>query len=145
MKTLLFTIALTLSSLFISAQSEKNETEITTEGTTITVTVSLQGTEGTVLFSLHNESTFMKNPLVAKGNSITDGKSIVTFENVEPGTYGIIILHDKNDNKRMDFEDTGMPKEAYGVSNNVMSFGPPQWSDAKFTVEATPIEMEIRL
>lgn len=145
MKTILFTITLTLSSLFITAQTEAKETIITTEGTTITVTVSLQGTAGTVLFSLHNESTFMKNPLEAKGNSIVDGKSTITFENVQPGTYGIIILHDKNDNKRMDFQDNGMPMEAYGVSNNAMSFGPPQWGDAKFTVEATPIEMEIRL
>lgn len=145
MKTILFTIALTVSSLFISAQTETNETIVTTEGTTITVTVTLQGTAGTVLFSLHNEATFMKTPLEAKGNVIVDGKSTVTFENVQAGTYGIIILHDKNDNKRMDFQDNGMPMEAYGMSNNVMSFGPPQWSDVKFTIENTPLEMEIRL
>ncbi|MFT4697757.1 MAG: hypothetical protein ACI9SJ_000887 [Flavobacteriaceae bacterium] len=145
MKTILFTIALSVSSLFISAQSDTNETIVTSEGTTITVTVTLQGTAGTVLFSLHNESTFMKNPLEAKGNGIVDGKSTVTFENIQPGIYGIIILHDKNDNKRMDFQDNGMPMEAFGMSNNVMSFGPPQWSDAKFTVENTPLEMEIRL
>jgi uncharacterized protein (DUF2141 family) len=145
MKTILFTLALTLSSFIISAQTEVNETEISSEGTTITVTVTLQGTGGTVLFSLHNEETFMKNPLDAKGSKIENGKSVATFENVQPGNYGIVILHDKNDNKRMDFEDNGMPKEGYGVSNNVMSFGPPQWNDAKFTVADTPIEMEIRI
>lgn len=145
MKTILFTIALSLSSLFISAQTEENVTEITTEGTTITVTVTLQGTGGTVLFSLHNEETFMKNPLASKGSKIENGKSVAVFENVEPGTYGIIILHDKNDNKRMDFEANGMPLEGYGVSNNVMSFGPPQWSDAKFNVDSNPLEMEIRI
>ncbi|MDX1462028.1 MAG: DUF2141 domain-containing protein, partial [Marinirhabdus sp.] len=46
---------------------------------------------------------------------------------------------------RMDFEANGMPKENYGVSNNVMNFGPPQWSDAKFEVSTAPLNMEIRL
>jgi uncharacterized protein (DUF2141 family) len=45
----------------------------------------------------------------------------------------------------MDFHLNGMPKEMYGTSNNVMNFGPPQWSDAKFEVANTPISLEIRM
>ena len=142
MKTLLLTITLALTSLFLNAQSS---TETTTEGTTITVTVALKSTGGHVLFSLHNESTFMKDPLEGASSEIKDGKAIVTFNNVKPGTYGVMVVHDKNDNKRMDFEPSGMPKEAYGMSNNPMSYGPPQWNDTKFEVLSTPINIEIRL
>jgi uncharacterized protein (DUF2141 family) len=144
MKTVLVSIALSFSSLFLSAQSE-TETSTSTEGTTITLTVPVQGTEGTILVGLYKESNFMQNPTLAAVGEIKDGKSIITLNDVAPGEYGITLLHDKNDNKRMDFDANGMPLERYGVSNNTLSYGPPQWSDAKFEVANTPIEMEIRL
>jgi uncharacterized protein (DUF2141 family) len=142
MKTILFTITLALTSLFLTAQNSTNED---VEGNTITVTVSLRGTGGHILLSLHNEDTFMKNPLDAASSEIKDGKAIFTFSDLKPGEYALVALHDKNDNKRMDFEPTGMPKEAFGISNNVMLMGPPQWNEAKFELGTTPIEMDIRL
>ena len=142
MKTILLTVTFILTTFLLTAQSK---TEIATEGTSITVTVPIKSTTGKVIFGLHNETTFMKEALVGLSSEIKDGFAKVTFTNVTPGTYGIVVLHDKNDNKRMDFEPSGMPKEAFGVSNNVMVMGPPQWNDAKFEVADTPIEMEIRL
>jgi len=142
MKTILFTITLSLTVFLLNAQSNS---KTDTEGTTIKVTVTLNGTGGNVLFSLNDESTFMKIPLVGLSSDINDGIAIVTFTNVIPGTYGIMVVHDKNDNKQMDFDSNGMPLEDYGMSNNVMSFGPPQWNDAKFEVTDTPLEIEIRL
>ncbi len=142
MKTILLTITLALTALLLNAQAT---TEIASEGTTITVTVPVKSTKGKVIFGLHNESTFMKEALVGLSSEIKDGIATVTFSNVTPGNYGIVVLHDRNDNKRMDFEPSGMPLEAFGVSNNIMIMGPPQWSDAKFEVTDTPIEMEIRL
>jgi uncharacterized protein (DUF2141 family) len=142
MKTILVSIALSFTSLFLTAQSE---TETSTEGTTITITIPIQSSEGTILVGLYKESNFMQNPTLAAVGEIKDGKSIITLNDVAPGEYGITLLHDKNDNKRMDFDANGMPLERYGVSNNTLSYGPPQWSDAKFEVANTPIEMEIRL
>ena len=78
------------------------------------------------------------------GGEIKDGKITLTFENVLPGDYAIMALHDENENMRMDFEDNGMPKESYGISNNVMSFGPPQYDDAKFKVENKNLKLKIR-
>ncbi|GAB5399784.1 MAG: hypothetical protein Aureis2KO_13690 [Aureisphaera sp.] len=147
MKTILTTVALFISSLLLNAQSDAIATEhADSEGTTITVTVPVPGTGGKVIAGLYNESTFMKAaPLQGLESEIVDGKATVTFVNVTPGTYGITLFHDKNDNKQMDFEPNGMPKEMYGVSNNAMSYGPPQWSDAKFEVAHEPITLEIRL
>ncbi len=142
MKTFLLTITFALTSLFLNAQSS---TETITEGTTLKVTVALNGSGGHILFGLHNESTFMKAPLESASSEIIDGKATITFNNVMPGTYGVMVVHDKNDNKQMDFEPSGMPKESYGMSNNVMSYGPPQWNDAKFEVSTTALEIDIRL
>lgn len=40
------------------------------------------------------------------------------FTDLAPGTYAIQILHDGNDNGRLDTNVMGMPVEGYGFSNN---------------------------
>lgn len=139
MKTIITTIAFVLSVTFMIAQDA-----VKIEGTTITVTVPVKTDKGEIVVGLYNEATFMKAaPLEGLSSIIENGKATVTFTNVTPGEYGISLFHDTNSNKTMDFEANGMPKENYGVSNNVMSFGPPQWKDAKFTVSTAPVVMEI--
>ena len=88
----------------------------------------------------------MKGPGVQNAeHKIEDGKVVITFENVVPGEYAIMVLHDKNENNRMDFQDGGMPAEDYGTSNNVMTFGPPQYNNSKFSVTDEPLELIIKL
>ncbi len=59
-----------------------------------------------------------------------------TFENVAPGTYAIAIMHDENDNKKLDKNFIGVPTEGYGVSNNhTHSLSAPTWDESKFVVE----------
>jgi len=137
MKNLILTIALVLTSIFSFSQDS---------GITITVSIdNVKNDTGKVSFALHTEDTFMKgNGIMNTETEIKDGKVTITFENVEPGEYAIMALHDENENKRMDFQDNGMPIESYGISNNVMAFGPPQYGDAKFKVEDKNLEFSIR-
>ena len=136
-KNLVLTLVLALTSLFGFSQEE---------GITITVTIdNVTSDKGKVLMSLHTSETFMKGKGVKDAETeIKDGKVTVTFENVTPGEYAILALHDANNNKRMDFQDNGMPKESYGVSNNVMAMGPPNYEDAKFKVEDKNLDLNIR-
>jgi uncharacterized protein (DUF2141 family) len=138
MKNLILTIALVLTSVFSFSQEEK--------GITITVTIdNVKNDTGKVSMALHTSDTFMKgNGIMNSETEIKDGKITITFKNVAPGEYAVMALHDENENGRMDFQDNGMPKESYGMSNNVMSFGPPQYDDAKFSVEAKDLELKIR-
>lgn len=137
MKNLVLTLVLAFTTLFSFAQDE---------GITITVTVdNLTSDNGKVLMSLHTSETFMKGKGIKNAETtIEDGKVTVTFENVLPGEYAILALHDENDNKRMDFEDNGMPKESFGMSNNVIAMGPPQYEDAKFKVTNEDLDLNIR-
>ncbi|NND89104.1 MAG: DUF2141 domain-containing protein [Flavobacteriaceae bacterium] len=141
MKTVLLALALAVSTYFSNAQ----EAERAHQGTSITINVPVQSSEGHVVYGLYNEANFMQQPLLGLTGEIEDGQSTVTFQDVAPGTYAVVLFHDKNKNNQMDFEPNGMPKEMYGVSNNVMSFGPPQWSEAKFEVADTPLVLEIRM
>lgn len=115
-------------------------------GVDITVIVdNVTNDNGKVLIGLHTADTFMKGMGVQNLESeIKDGKVTLTFENVPQGTYAIMAMHDANDNKRMDYQDNGMPKESYGMSGNDMSFGPPNFESAKFEVGSENLEFNIR-
>ena len=143
MKTIITTITLLIGALIAQAQSITEETK---DGTSITVSVNVPTEDGTVIFGLYDQSTFMvAAPLDGHDIEIVDGKATATFTDVAPGTYAVVLFHDKNGNKQMDFEANGMPLEMYGVSNNVMAMGPPQWSDAKFEVAGEPLTLDIRM
>ncbi|RZS93323.1 DUF2141 domain-containing protein [Aquimarina brevivitae] len=139
MKTLVLFITMTTLSFISNAQESQEHT--------ITITVpNVNNNDGKVLFALYTEDTFMKRaPIQTAAGEIKNGKTTVTFTNVPQGEYGITCVHDANNNGKMDFEANGMPKENYGVSNNNMSYGPPSWNDAKFTVNQEDLTLEIRL
>ncbi|MGK0414082.1 MAG: hypothetical protein ACJA1B_002302 [Polaribacter sp.] len=132
--TLLVTTTLFISNI-ITAQ----------ENVTITATVvNVTSNEGKIGFALYNKENFMGTPVLGDKVEVVDGKSIVIFKNVKSGVYAIICYHDKNSNDKMDFAANGMPLEDYGASNNIMSFGPPNFQDAKFSVTNKDVSLEIK-
>ncbi|MDW8295973.1 MAG: DUF2141 domain-containing protein [Raineya sp.] len=46
------------------------------------------------------------------------GKVYVEFSDLPYGDYAVSVLHDENDNKKMDYTLIGLPKEGYCFSNN---------------------------
>lgn len=132
----LFIICLSLT---LSSWAQNDDTQ------TISITINnIKNDTGKILLGLHTENTFMKTEALQKrATVIKDGKIEVTFTNVAPGDYAVLALHDENNNNKMDFTANGMPKEDYGLSNNAMSFGPPQFSEAKFKVENEDITLNI--
>lgn len=143
MKTIVLTLTILVGALFAKAQPASTADAT---GVDITVNVPVPSDKGTVIIGLFDENTFMvAPPLEGHDVEIVDGKATATFTNVQPGIYAITLFHDKNGNKQMDFETNGMPIEMYGVSNNVMTYGPPQWSDAKFEVGSEALVLDIRM
>ncbi|PKG51410.1 MULTISPECIES: DUF2141 domain-containing protein [Olleya] len=118
---------------------------VVTEGKNITITVkNVKNNTGQVMVALHTADTWMKGQGLQNINSKIENNQVsITFKNVTPGTYAIMVLHDENTNNRMDF-DNGMPTENYGMSNNPMSYGPPQFSESKFEINTEDLEFNIR-
>ncbi len=118
-----------------------------TKGATITVVIENVGNdEGSVLGSLHTADTFMKGPGVVNASApATAGEVTLTFTDVAPGTFAIMVMHDANDNKQMDFEASGMPKESYGTSGEMNLYGPPSFNSAQFEVTVEDQEIRIRM
>lgn len=61
----------------------------------------------------------------------------LSFPDLAPGDYAVMLFHDENGNGQMDQNAFGMPVEGYGFSNNAKaSFGPPKFGEMKVTVGA---------
>ena len=116
------------------------------KGVTLTVTIeNVLSDDGTVLGGLHTADTFMKGAGVVNTMApAKEGEVTLTFENVSPGTFAIMIMHDANDNKQMDMEPNGMPKENYASTGDINPYGPPMFSDAKFEVTDQDQDFRIR-
>jgi len=141
MQQIILALALLISSI-IFAQTSNGMQE---EGISVTVSaVNALSDNGTVNFAFYNEENFMKQPIYSKSASVEKGKSTVVFENVPEGSYAIICFHDENENNSMDFDENRMPIESYGLSNNNMNFGPPEFESAKFEVKDNAISLEIK-
>jgi uncharacterized protein (DUF2141 family) len=121
-------LLISCSPLF-SAQSQENKKF------TLTIYISgLKSSNGTFLIGIYNHNdAFLKVQFKSAFVEITDKKAKHTFKNLPKGTYAVSFVHDENDNKKMDTNFFGIPKEAYGCSNNARGYiGPPAYDDAKF-------------
>ena len=44
------------------------------------------------------------------------------FDHIPPGKYGVVVLHDENENKKLDRNAFMIPKEGFGFANNPRVF-----------------------
>ncbi len=69
------------------------------------------------------------------------------YKDLNPGKYAVSVMQDTNSNKKVDTNIVGIPKELWGVSNNVRpSFRAPKFSEASFSIQENGdnnIEVEI--
>jgi len=76
---------------------------------------------------------------------ISGGKAIAVFDDLPYGEYGVIYMHDENNNGKMDFNFIHIPKEGYGASNNAKaSFGPPKYEDAKIILKQSTMQITVK-
>lgn len=69
---------------------------------------------------------------VARGTAV-NGTATLEFSNVPKGTYAIALFHDTNNDGELNTNMLGIPKEGYGVSNNVKNlFSGPGYKQCAF-------------
>lgn len=127
------TISIILQISLITLTASKPVAE---EGIKIIIT-NLRNDKGHVLVSLFKEGSGYPDDaskaLRKIKLEIRNKRATVIFTGLVSGNYAIAILHDENDDQKMNKNSLGLPKEGYGFSNNVKgAFGPPSWSKASF-------------
>jgi uncharacterized protein (DUF2141 family) len=104
---------------------------------------SLKNSKGVVQYALYNrdgsipdekyERYFRKGIAEIKNN-----KSTLTFNDLPAGKYAISILHDENENGKIDKKFlVPMPSEGVGISNyeSIGLFNRPNFSKASFRID----------
>ena len=77
---------------------------------------------------------------------VVDQKAQVVFTSLPYGWYGISLYHDENNNGEMDKNAMGIPKEAYGFSNNAKGFfGKPSYKKVMFQLNSVEMQIVINL
>ncbi|WP_185965478.1 DUF2141 domain-containing protein [Flavobacterium zepuense] len=84
----------------------------------------LESDKGQIILNIFKDSESYEKQapfktLTFEKTKLVEGSMTVTFE-VEPGTYGITLVDDKNKNGEMDKNLLGIPKEGFGFSNFFM-------------------------
>jgi uncharacterized protein (DUF2141 family) len=130
--------------LLLATPSEAGELRVEVEG--------IRSTTGTILVGLYDSAVGFNRAIEGcdKGGFLNDPDRVagvalkanaartaaVTFGNIEPGRYAIILLHDENGNARLDRNGWGVPSEPYGFSNDARGFlGPPSFAAAAMTLD----------
>ena len=128
MKNILLITAFIFSGILSTSAQEKH-----------TITLNFQGMKsdkGNLYVAIYNkEDNFLKKAIKGTIIKIENKKATVTLKEIPSGIYAVSAFHDSNDNKKMDTNFIGIPKEPTGMSNDAKGFmGPPKYKDAKFNV-----------
>ncbi len=138
MKTILFIPALILTvGLATSASSD-----------TLKLIIETRTEGGNILAAVYSSAdAFEKGqPTTNAIGVVSDGKSELEISDLTPGTYGIALFHDLNENWKLDRNLLGAPNEPFGFSNNpVIMFSAPKFEEFTFKFDGQPLELVITL
>jgi len=103
---------------------------------------------GTIEISLFNSAEgFLKQTYEQRPcKPAEDGRCSVTFAALEEGDYAVVVVHDANDNKKLDNGFLGFGAESFAYSNGASNplFGRADFEDARITVtETATIEISL--
>lgn len=109
-------------------------------GKLIVVVKGIQSQKGGEL----STGIFVRDNFPKVGKQLFGNETIVTaaemkimFDKVTPGTYGVVSFQDIDKNKQLKSNFVGYPTEPIGFSRDAnIKFGPPDFDDAKITIEA---------
>lgn len=119
-------------------------------GTIIIQLDDLKNQDGVILISLYaDEKGFPDEWEIAFRSEIvpiTSDSMEITLDEIPHGTYGLAVVHDENENMKLDTNFLGIPREGYGFSNNARGrFGPPSFADVLFTLDSDTSVHQIKL
>ena len=73
------------------------------------------------------------------------GEVVQRFDDLPPGHYAVQVMHDENDNGKLDSNFLGIPSEGYGFSQNPGVMRRATFEEARFELPAEGAEILVRL
>jgi len=139
MRTISFVISLVMLPAFAARSSELRVTVTGVRSDTGELLIGLyenaRGFEGAIATAEESGLMADRNRLVGVAMRAQSGSQQAVFAQLRPGQYAVIVIHDENDNGRLDANAMGVPIEGYGFSNNVHGFlSAPSFAAAAVTI-----------
>jgi len=108
---------------------------------------NIKKAQGSILVAIYtNQQDYMKTPAYSQIVPVNDIGELVISSPLPFGTYSITLFHDVNDNRSLDTNLLGIPKEPYGFSNDAKApFGPPSFNSAIINFSVTNDRIEVTL
>lgn len=133
---------LTVGALIMMAVAGSASTENGTITIQVTGVRSSQGQIGCALYARAAGFPLEPAGTVQKWHPASTTGVQCRFAGLAPGNYAVAVSHDLNGNRRTDRNFLGLPREDWGVTNNVRpSLRPPRFSEAMVTLR--PGEQEV--
>ncbi|WP_376692447.1 DUF2141 domain-containing protein [Wenzhouxiangella sp. EGI_FJ10409] len=89
---------------------------------------------------------FLRHASRIQMTKIIQAEGRCDFQNIEPGTYALAVVHDENMDGKIGTNWLGVPTEGYGFSAGAeVSMSAPSFEDASFTYDGKQLELKIRL
>ena len=77
--------------------------------------------------------------------SIPASATSIRFDGLARGDYAVAVIHDENNNKKLD-TFAGIPREGFGFSRNPpVTFGPPRFAAARFTLKSDAEMQQVKM
>lgn len=119
----------------------------------LTVTVTdIRAAKGSLLISVVDTEAGWnggEKPVAVDKLAVTDkvkpGEPVVFRFHLPAGSYAVQVMHDENDNGKLDSNFMGIPIEGYGFSNNPQVMRKALFSEAKFDITGAPAAIVVRL
>lgn len=81
----------------------------------------------------------------AETRTVPAGVHAIRFEGLPRGGYALAVIHDENDNHRLD-TFAGIPREGFGFSNNpAIGFGAPRFAAARFALSGDAQRQQVTM
>ena len=75
-------------------------------------------------------------PVAARKVAAAKGEMQFKFSVLPEGVYAVQVMHDENDNDKLDTNFLGIPSEGYGFSNNPQVMRRATFEEARFELKA---------
>lgn len=118
-------------------------------GIPILVTIEkVRNSNGTIKVELYNgeaKTELEKGKKIARTRvKARQGETKLCLNAPSEGSYTIALYHDENDNKKLDRNFIGIPREGFGFSNNPpLGLGIPEQKEMRFKVEDMATNLRI--
>lgn len=113
------------------------------------VTVAdVRAARGTLMISIDGSTDAWDGkakPVAAATRKAGGAQETFHFGTLPPGTYAVKVIHDENDNGKLDTNFMGMPTEGYGFSNDPKVMRKPTFDEAKFELGDGDVAITIHL